>query len=555
MKEERNMAGKGEAQNYKQWLSGILSQYKFRMMISMLIVVIRGVILLLPSVVTQQIIDVVLPQGSFSLLLIYAVLLVAIPVTVSVLIVVDLFIDRYILKIMSKLRCDIYNGIQYRPLQWLKKAKLGDIVNCMLDETEDITNFGYFGIGSIIWFNTTIIAGMSLMIARSWMITLGLLVIILVQVYITNILGEKHKENSGELIQNEVDLTNRVLETISGIQFVKSTASEMAEYHKVEKVQEEKYKILMKQRKIELGRNIFTTLFVCLTNLVIYLGGGFLVIRGQLTIGALVAINSLFVWIQPAIFGYQSMYIGSKKIAPSLDRIYRMIYPVEEQKTDVVPKGNLRLKAEDICFNYEDRSVLEDLSFSIEQGECVSIIGASGSGKSTLINLLLGFEQPVKGEITLGGIKVNDMSKEWLRKTMVCVPQTVSLRAASILDNILFHEEKASDEQIQKVLEVVCLKEWIEQLPKGLQTFVGEQSLKISGGERQRICMARAILRKPKVLILDEATSALDPITERKVISNLKEYLTETTLILVTHRMLLIALTDKTIRIESRSNT
>ena len=90
MKEERNMAGKGEAQNYKQWLSGILSQYKFRMMISMLIVVIRGVILLLPSVVTQQIIDVVLPQGSFSLLLIYAVLLVAIPVTVSVLIVVDL---------------------------------------------------------------------------------------------------------------------------------------------------------------------------------------------------------------------------------------------------------------------------------------------------------------------------------------------------------------------------------------------------------------------------------------------------------------------------------
>ena len=92
MKEERNMTGKGEAQNYKQWLSGILSQYKFRMMISMLIVVIRGVILLLPSVVTQQIIDVVLPQGSFSLLLIYAVLLVAIPVTVSVLIVVDLFI-------------------------------------------------------------------------------------------------------------------------------------------------------------------------------------------------------------------------------------------------------------------------------------------------------------------------------------------------------------------------------------------------------------------------------------------------------------------------------
>ena len=142
------MNRKHEYKTYKEWLLDILSQYKFRIIISMLIVVVRGVILLLPPVVTQRIIDVILPQGSFSLLIMYAALLIAIPVTVSILIVVDLFIDKYILTIMSKLRCDIYNGIQYRPLQWLKKANLGDAINCMLDETEDITNFGYFGIVS-----------------------------------------------------------------------------------------------------------------------------------------------------------------------------------------------------------------------------------------------------------------------------------------------------------------------------------------------------------------------------------------------------------------------
>lgn len=537
--------------NYKEWLLGILSQYKFRIIISMLIVVVRGVILLLPPVVTQQIIDVILPQGSFSLLLMYSVLLVVIPITVSALILIDLFIDKYILTIMSNLRCDIYNGIQYRPLKWFKEEKLGDVVNCMLDETEDITNFGYFGIGSIIWFNTTIVVGLSLILTRNWIITLCLLVIILIQVYITNILGEKHKENAKELIKNDVDFSNRVLETVSGIQFIKSTASESLECDKIDKVQEKKYEILIKQRNIEFCRNLLTALFVAATNFVIYMGGGFLVIKGHLTIGALVAINSLFVWIQPAIFGYQSMYINSKRIVPSLERIYKMIYPAHDKECEVVPAGDISLSVDDILFKYEDRTVLENLSFVVEQGECVSIIGASGAGKSTLVNILLGFEQPLQGDVKLAGIDLDRINRKWLRKNVICVPQSVLLRSASILDNILFNMKDVTDEQVQKVLEVACLNEWIAQLPQGINTFIGEQSVKISGGERQRICIARAILRKPRILILDEATSALDPITERTIISNLKNSLVDTTLIFVTHRMSLLSLTDKVIQIDN----
>ena len=538
--------------NYKEWLLVILSQYKFRILISMIIVVVRGIILLLPSVVTQRIIDVILPQGSFTLLIMYAVLLVAIPITVSVLIVVDLFVDKYILTIMSKLRCDIYNGIQYRSLQWIKEAKLGDVVNCMLDETEDIANFGYFGIGSIIWFNTTIIVGLSFMLTRNWLITLCLFVNILFQVYITNFLGNKHKENAKELIKNQVEFTNRVLETVSGIQFIKSTASESLEYDKIGKVLEEKYEVLMKQRNIEFGRSLLTALFVCLTNFVIYMMGGVLVIEGQLTIGALVAINSLFVWIQPAILGYQNMYIGSKRIVPSLDRIYKMIYSIEETRREIIPTGNISLSVNDILFKYENRTVLENLSFSVNQGESISIVGASGTGKSTLVNILLGFEKPLQGDIKLAGINLDMINRKWLRKNVICVPQLVSLRSASILDNILFGMKNISDVEIQKVLEVACLKEWIDQLPQGLNTFIGEQSLKISGGERQRICIARAILRQPKILILDEATSALDPITEKNIISNLKKYLADTTLIFVTHRMSLLSLTNKVIQIDNK---
>lgn len=344
------MNDKVEYKNYKEWIFRSLSHYKFRIIISMLIVVIRGIILLLPSIVTQRIIDVVLPKGSFSLLFIYAVLLVAIPITVSVLIIVDLFIDKYILQFMSTLRCDIYNGLQYRPLQWIKETKLGDVINCMLDETEDVTNFGYFGIGSIIWFNTTIIAGLGLMLTRNYVITICLLMVILLQTFITTVLGEKHKKNSQKLINSEVKFTNRVLETISGIQFIKSTASESLEYDIISRLQDEKYELLMKQRKLEFCRNITTAAFVIVTNFIIYMGGGILVLRGKMTIGALVAINSLFVWIQPAIFGYQSMYINSKRIAPSLERIYRMLYPVVHKEKGMVPSEVMDIKGENISF-------------------------------------------------------------------------------------------------------------------------------------------------------------------------------------------------------------
>lgn len=543
------MNDKAEYKNYKEWIFRGLSHYKFRIIISMLIVVIRGIILLLPSIVTQQIIDVVLPKGSFSLLFIYAVLLVAIPITVSVLIIVDLFIDKYILQFMSKLRCDIYNGLQYRPLQWIKETKLGDVINCMLDETEDVTNFGYFGIGSIIWFNTTIIAGLGLMFTRNFVITISLLLVILFQTFITTVIGEKHKMNSQMLINSEVKFTNRVLETISGIQFIKSTASESLEYDIISRLQDEKYEVLMKQRKLDFCRNISTAAFVILTNFVIYMGGGILVLRGEMTIGALVAINSLFVWIQPAIFGYQSMYINTKRIAPSLERIYRMLYPVVNKEKGIVPSEVIDIKGENISFRYDKRIVLDHFDFEISKGECISIVGPSGTGKSTLVNIMLGLENPLSGKVTINGIDLNSVDKKWIRENVICVPQNAILRSESILDNILYNMERVSDEHIQEVLNIVCLKDWIDLLPDGIHTLIGEHALKISGGERQRICIARALIRKPQILILDEATSGLDSITEKRVILNIKEYLPNTILLFVTHRQSLLSLTDKVIQI------
>lgn len=537
--------------DYKEWVFKIIGEYKVRIIISSLIVVFRGLILLLPAVITQQIIDDILPSGSFHKLTMYAVILVAIPITVSVLIIVDLFIDKYVLKVMSEARCDIYNGIQYRPLQWFCGTRIGDLVNRMLDETEDITNFAYFGIGSVIWFNVTIVAGLSLMLTRNWKITLLLLGIILCQVYITNRLGEKHKKNAKALTENGAEVTNHIIESIGGIQFIKSVAGEEAEIDKISVILDQQYELLTKKRRIELCRSIVRTMFIGVANMVIYLFGGMLVINKQLTIGALVAINSLYVWVQPAIFGYQDMYISAKRIIPSLNRICEIMYPVKAHKGNAWPGDKADIKVENASFAYDKQQItLQNINLEAKQGSSISVIGSSGSGKSTLSYIVLGLLQPMEGSVKISGADIEDINKKWFRQNVLCVSQASQLRSASILDNIIYFKEGVSEEELNDVIKITCLEKWISKLPQGVHTFIGEQAMMISGGERQRICIARAILRKPKILILDEATSALDSVTEAQLIYNLKKFMPDSTLIFITHREAILSFTDKVIEID-----
>jgi ABC-type bacteriocin/lantibiotic exporter with double-glycine peptidase domain len=536
---------------YKEWLTVIIDKYKVRIVVSALIVFFRGVILLMPAVITQQIIDNILPSGSFHKLTMYAVILVVIPFTVTVLIIVDLFIDKYILKEMSEVRYNIYNGIQYRSLQWFREIPIGDLVNRMLDETEDITNFAYFGIGSIIWFNVTIIAGLSIMFSRNWKITLLLIAIILCQAYVTNRLGEKHKRNAKALMENGAEFTNKIIEGISGIQFIKAVAGEEEEIQKVSTVLDRQYELLTKQRKIELCRNIVKIAFIAMANLVIYLFGGMLVIDNQLTIGALIAINSLYVWIQPAIFGYQNMYISAKRMFPCLDRVNEIIFPIKSNGGNICPKENTDLKVENVSFAYDSsKTVIQNISFEVKHGQSISVIGPSGSGKSTLSYIVLGLLQPFKGCVKISGIDIDAINKRWFRQNVICVSQASQLRSISILDNILYYKKEISQVEINEILKVACLEEWISQLPQGVHTFIGEQAMMISGGERQRICIARAILRRPQILILDEATAALDRATEAQLIINLKKFLPNSILIFITHRATILSFTDKVIQID-----
>ena len=211
------------------------------------------------------------------------------------------------------------------------------------------------------------------------------------------------------------------------------------------------------------------------------------------------------------------------------------------------------LKVDNISWKYDEMTgdVLHNLSIEIRKGQSIGIIGESGSGKSTLSDILLGLYKPQCGNVTVDGYSIFDIPYAW-SKMMGYVPQTVYLLDDTIRNNVAFGEDDINDDDVWKALEKASLKKYVENLPDGLDTFLGEGGIKLSGGQRQRIAIARALYGKPSILILDEATSALDNETESAVMEAIESLQGTITMIIIAHRLTTIRNCDRIFEISDR---
>ena len=201
-----------------------------------------------------------------------------------------------------------------------------------------------------------------------------------------------------------------------------------------------------------------------------------------------------------------------------------------------------------VSFHYrEDRGIIKDLSFTIKAGEKVAVVGASGAGKSTLVKLLFRFYDPNSGNILIDGQDISRVSQHSLRKAIGIVPQDTVLFNQSILENIRYGNPDASDEDVLQAIRLAHLEEFIAQLPQGWATVVGERGLKLSGGEKQRVAIARTILKRPPILVFDEATSSLDSKSERSILSALQEISQGYTSMVIAHRLSTVIDADRII--------
>lgn len=356
-------------------------------------------------------------------------------------------------------------------------------------------------------------------------------------------------------------------ENLSGVRVIRAFSKQEHEIRRFVEANEEASEVAIRVGRISAFLNPATFTILNMAILAIIWFGGMRVNTGSLTQGEIIAFANYMTQISLALVVFANLVVIFTKAAASAARINRIfaIQPSIEEGENLLVAENSDAAADQeiisagteaplfrldhVSFAYpgSEEYALEDISLTIREGETIGIIGGTGSGKSTLVNLLPRFYDITKGDIRLNGIALNEHPIKQLRNIFGFVPQKPVLFSGSVLDNIRFTREDASEEEIKRVIEIAQAKEFVEAMPEGYKTMITQGGRNLSGGQKQRLTIARALIRNPKVLILDDSFSALDYVTDARLRKALKENCKGTTKIIVSQRASTIRDADRII--------
>ena len=345
-------------------------------------------------------------------------------------------------------------------------------------------------------------------------------------------------------MQNAIDLVNRsIQENLTAIRVVKAYVRGDYEVAKFEEVNAN----LKKESEKAFGiavLNMPAMQFVMYGTIIsILFIGGHLINAGQLKIGELTSFLSYVLLILNSLMMMSNVFLMTTRSLASASRIVEVLDEkidiTDEQAEDIsVKKGSIEF--DHVWFKYKKEAkeyVLSDVSFNIEAGQTIGIIGQTGSAKTTLVSLIPRLYDATKGTVRIDGIDVKKYPMRHLRDAIAVVLQKNTLFSGSLLSNLYWGNENASMEEINEACHIACVDEFLDRLPQGYDTDMGQGGVNVSGGQKQRICIARAILKKPKVLILDDSTSAVDTATEAKIREGLAKKLPDMTKIVIAQRI------------------
>ena len=374
--------------------------------------------------------------------------------------------------------------------------------------------------------------------------------------YVTNFLSKRIKSIQKNIVRETTSLAGSTTESIRNIELVKSLGLVKQE---VNRLNVNTYKILslelFKVKKIRSLSFVQGTMVNTLRQIILFTMM-MLIFRNFLTVGQLISLQFYSFFIFGPLQEIGAIIISYREAEASLENFHKLMQqPKEEIPANAIEINHFEnLKFNNIFFKHQTANfnALDNISFEVNKGETIAFVGPSGAGKSTLVKLLVGLYKPQQGEIYFNNIEINTINFEYLRNYIGFVTQDTQLFAGTIQENLLFVAPKASEEEMLQALTKANCTNILQKGEKGLQNLIGEGGIKLSGGEKQRLSIARALLRKPQLLIFDEATSALDSLTEEILSKTIQQISAEKNqiTIMIAHRLSTIMHADKIFVIE-----
>ena len=428
------------------------------------------------------------------------------------------------------------------PLKFFESRRVGDIVT-RVQENQKIQRFL---IGQILlaWLNfVTGFVYLGLMLYYNWQLTVLILGLIPPILLLT--LGSTPflRKVSRQVFNAAADQNSALVEMITGVSTVKSVAAEQELRWRWEERLTEQLNMRFKAQKLAINLGFISGLINSVGGTALLWFGALLVIQDQLTIGQFVAFNMMQGRVIAPVIALAGLWDELQEVLISVERL-NDVFDTEPEETPQKPQLMLpplqgQIKFDQVTFRYgeDENNTLENLSFEVQPGQTLAIVGRSGSGKSTLVKLLQALYHPRSGRIWVDGHDLRHVSSQSLRTQMGVVPQECYLFSGTILENITIYRPEYTLEQVVEVAKLAEAHSFIQALPLGYNTKVGERGSSLSGGQRQRIAIARALLGNPRILVLDEATSSLDTESERRFQRNLEQMSRDRTTIIIAHRL------------------
>ena len=450
-------------------------------------------------------------------------------------------------RVLFALRQHLFAHLQKLSLRFHTQVKVGDLLSRLNTDIAEIQSVLTDAAFTFVTNIFVLLATVGFLIWLNWRLFLVSLLVIPLQIYGVRKIQPYMVEETRKVRELNASISAFLVESLSAIKFVKQFGAEHTQLGRLGRLGQRFVALVTRFEMIGYIGSTTATATTFLGSTIVTLYGGYLVIEGQMSIGSLVAFAAYQSRAFSPIQVLMDLYLRIERAGVSVDRVFEFLdigQEYTEPSGGTVGLEDLRGEIEfrDVSFGYQTNApasqpVLRQVSFRVEAGRRLTVLGPSGTGKSTLVDLLIRLYEPQAGTIRLDGHDVRELDLVWLRQHVVVIGHEPFLFHASILENVSYASPEASREEIVAAVTAAGLHAYVTALPDGYETTVGERGARLSAGQRQRIALARALLKKPRILVLDEALSGLDVESEADLRQTLSALMQGCTTLVVTHRL------------------